>query len=61
MLRFSKHENFQTQNNEDFFRKYNIIYRIKWNADNETQSFKMWLKPFIKLFTSWSGCSLQIN
>ena len=29
MLRFSKHENFQTQNNEDFFRKYNIIYRIK--------------------------------
>ena len=35
------------------------IYWIKCNADNKTQSFKLWLKPFIKSFTSSSGSYLQ--
>ena len=61
MLRFSRHKHLQTQNNEDFFRKYNTNYRIKYNADNKTHCFKMWLKIFIKLFPSWSGSSLQVN
>ena len=51
----------QNQNNEVFFRKYNTIYRIKCNADNKTQSFRMWPKPFIIPFISSSGSSLQIN
>ena len=34
---------------------------MKCNADNKTQSFKMWAKPFIKLFTSSSGSSFHIN
>ena len=38
----------------------NAIYIIKCNADNKTQSFKMWPKSFITLFTS-SGSSQQIN
>ena len=61
MLRSSRHKSLQNQSNEDFFRKHNTIYRIKCNADNKTQSFKMWPKPFIKLSTSWPGSSLQIN
>ena len=61
MLRSSRHKNLQNQNNEDFLKKYNTIYRIKCNADNKTQSVKMWPKSFIKSFTSWSGSSLQIN
>ena len=61
ILRSSRHKNLQNQNNEVFFRKYNTIYRIKCNADNKTQSFQMWPKPFIKSFTSSSGSSLQIN
>ena len=44
-----------------FLRKYNTIYIIKCNADNKTQSFKMWRKPYMKSFTSSSGSSLQIN
>ena len=43
-----------------FFRKSDVICRIKCNRDNETQSFKMWPKPSIKIFTL-SGCPLQIN
>ena len=61
MLRSSRHKSLQNQSNEDFFRKHNTIYSIKCNADNKTQSFKMWPKPFIKLSTSWPGSSLQIN
>ena len=61
ILRSSRHKKLQNQNNEVFFRKYNTIYRIKCNADNKTQSFQMWPKPFIKSFTSSSGSSLQIN
>ena len=34
---------------------------MKCNADNKSQCFKMWLKPFIKVFASWSGSSLQTN
>ena len=41
MLRSSRHKSLQNQSNEDFFRKHNTIYRIKCNADNKTQSFKM--------------------
>ena len=52
-------QNLQNQNNEDFFSKYNTIYWIKCNAENKTQSSKLWLKPFIKSFTSLSGSSLQ--
>ena len=41
MLRSSRHKNLQNQNKGDFFRKYNTVYRIKYNADNKTQSFQM--------------------
>ena len=34
---------------------------IVLNADNKTQSFKMWPKPSIKSFTSSSDSSLQIS
>ena len=44
-----------------FFRKYNTFYWVKCDADNKTQSFQMWPKPFIKSFTSSSGSSVQIN
>ena len=44
-----------------FIRKYNTIYRIKCNADNKTQRFKIWSKSFIKSFLSSSGSSLQID
>ena len=33
----------------------NRIYRIKCNADNKTQNFQMWPRPFIKSFLSSSG------
>ena len=36
--------------------QYNV-----YNADNITQSFEMWPKPFMELFTSSSGSSLQIS
>ena len=55
IVRSSRQKNLQNQNNEVFFRKYNTIHRIKCNADNKTQSFQMWPKPFIKSFTSSSG------
>ena len=41
ILKSSRNKNFQNHNNEDLFRKYIAIYRIKSNADNKTQSFKM--------------------
>ena len=44
-----------------FLRKYNTIYRIKCNVDNKNQSFEMWLKPFIKSFTSSSGSYLHLK
>ena len=44
-----------------FIRKYSTIYKIKCNADNKIQSFKMWSKPLIKSFISSSGSFLQIN
>ena len=44
-----------------FLKKYNTIYRIKCNADSNSQSFNTWPKPFIKLFTSSSDSTLQIN
>ena len=36
------------------------MHKIKYNAYNKTQSFKMLPKPFIKLYTLL-GSSLQIN
>ena len=56
ILKSSRH-----QNNEFFLRKDNAIYRIKCSANNKTQNFQMWPKPFIKSSTSSSGSSLQIN
>ena len=56
ILKSSRH-----QNNEFFLGKDNAIYRIKCSANNKTQNFQMWPKPFIKSFTSSSGSSLQIN
>ena len=40
--------------------KLSIEKTLKMKLDNETQSFKVWPKPFKKLFTL-SGSSLQIN
>ena len=37
-LRSSRQKNLQNQNNENFFRNYNAIYRIKCNVDNKTQN-----------------------
>ena len=57
----SGYKSLQNQNNENFFRIYNTIYRMKRNADNKMWAkFRMWPKSFIKLFTS-SGSSSQIN
>ena len=35
----TRNKNLQNKNNEDFFRKYNTIYRI-CTTDNKTQSLK---------------------
>ena len=40
ILRFTRHKFLQNQNNEDFFRKYNAIYRTICNTDYKTQSLK---------------------
>ena len=63
ILRSSRHKNLENQNNEVFFWKYKTIYRIKCDADNKTQNFQMWPKPFTKSFKSSSNTSssLQIN
>ena len=40
ILRCTRHKHFQNQNNEDFFEKYNAIYRIIRNTNDKTQSLK---------------------
>ena len=52
MLRSSRHKKLQNQTNEEFFRKYNTIYRIKCYADNKivTEAFHKIIYIMIRLF-----------
>ena len=52
MLRSSRHKKLQNKTNEEFFGKYNTIYRIKCHADNKTvtKAFHKIIYIMIRLF-----------